>query len=252
MFDRWLSRARCPCDVAAKCWIEERLKWLDERFEDNAFQGTPIILPTRRFFPDPFDGSDHAVGALLYRVCGYMEVDPNRVDLQFRTDVGKLWLINDGGKYLPPGAAGTFQQNDDGFLITVDRSEIGDPMNLVGTFAHELAHARLMGEGHMCGDEFDNEILTDLTTVHFGLGLFLANSPRAWDSTFTKWPDTDLAKPEYMTAPMFAYSLAHLAWFRNEKRPEWLKCLRWDTRPYFYEALKYLESTRNSLFQPDR
>ena len=179
MFDRWLSRARCPCDAAAKCWIEERLKWLDDRFEDNAFQGTPIILPIRRFFPDPFDGSDQAVGALLYRVCGYMEVDPDRIDLQFRTDVGKLWLINNKGKYLPPGAAGTFQQNGDEFVITVDRSEIGDPMNLVGTFAHELAHARLMGEGHMSGDEYDNEILTDLTTVHFGFGLFLANSPRA-------------------------------------------------------------------------
>lgn len=243
--------ATCPVDSAAKDWIEQRLRWLYGEFPDSAFSLGPIILPTREFFPDPFDGSDRAISALLYRACGYMEVDPDRVDLEIVSNTGKLWLVNGSGKYLPSGAAGTFQERDETYHITIDRAEFGSPMDLVGTFAHELAHAKLMGERRVTGEDFDNEILTDLTTVHFGLGIFLANSPRAWDSTFTKWPGTNLAKPEYMTAPMFAYALAHLAWFREERRPRWAKFLRWDTQPDFKRALRYLLKTGDSSFKPN-
>ena len=244
------SRAKCPCDPAAKAWIELRLKWLYEEFPESAFSMGPVILPTSKYFPDPFDGSDRAVLALLHRVCGYMEVDPELIDVDFVSKAGNLWLVNESGKYLPPGAAGTYQEMEYTFHITIDRSEFGDPMNLVGTFAHELSHVRLMGERHVAGDEFDNEILTDLMTVHVGMGLFLANSPRAWDSTFSTWQGTNLAKPEYMTTPMFAYALAHLAWFREERHPPWSKFLRWDSRPDFKRGLRYLWQTRGSTFRP--
>ncbi len=75
-------------------------------------------------------------------------------------------------------------------------------MGLVGTMAHELAHVRLLGESRIMREVFDNELLTDLTGVHFGLGIFLANTSRNWDSHYSQWPDTDLFKPDYMTAPM--------------------------------------------------
>ncbi|MEO0359296.1 MAG: proton-conducting transporter membrane subunit, partial [Pseudomonadota bacterium] len=38
------------------------------------------------------------------------------------------------------------------------------------------------------GDEFDNELLTDLTVVFHGLGIFLGNGPRNWGR-----PVTDIA-----------------------------------------------------------
>jgi hypothetical protein len=38
-------------------------------------------------------------------------------------------------------------------------------------------------------DAYDNELLTDLTVVVFGLGIFLANLPR-WASQNKKWPGT--------------------------------------------------------------
>ena len=88
-------------------------------------------------------------------------------------------------------------------------------MGLVGTMAHELAHVRLLGESRIMREEFDNELLTDLTTVAFGLGVFLANTPRNWDSHLEKWPDSDLNRPEYMSPPMFGYALAHLALARR-------------------------------------
>ncbi len=247
----WLFPPSCPCDPAAKAWVEERLQWLGEEFDDHAFNGRTLVLPTSEFFPDPYDGSKRAARRLLDRVCGYMDVVPEQVALKFVSDAGKLWLVNDAGQYLPH-AAGTYEEGDRKFVLRIDRSGLDEPMTLVGTLAHELAHVRLLGEGRVMREEYDNELLTDLTVVFFGLGVFLANVPRNWDSDYTKWPGTDLHKPEYMTPPMFAYALAHLAWFRGERKPAWARHLHWNARPDFKQAVRFLFQTGESEFKPKR
>src|SRR6202042_2865006 len=78
----WLFAPSCPCDPAAKAWIEERLQWLAAEFDDHAFNGRPIVLPVPESFPDHYDGSERAARALLDRVCGYMDVDPDSVVLK--------------------------------------------------------------------------------------------------------------------------------------------------------------------------
>jgi hypothetical protein len=247
----WLFPPSCPCDPAAKAWVEERLQWLHEEFDDHAFNGRRLVLPTPDFFPDPYDGSNRAVRKLLDRVCGYMDVVPNLVTLEFMANASTLWLVNEAGQALP-SAAGTYQEGDRKFLIHIDRSGLDDPMGLVGTMAHELAHVRLLGESRIMSEEYDNELLTDLTVVFFGLGIFLANTPRNWDSQHKKWPGTKLIKPEYMTPPMFGYALAHLAWFRGEEKPAWKQYLHWNARPDFKEAVRFLFRTGESAFKPKR
>ena len=244
-------RPSCPVDPAAKQWIEERLQWLSEEFGSNAFGDKAVILPTPEFFPDPFDGSKRSVRALLDRVCEYMGVVPALVALKFVADAGKIWLVNESGDYLPH-AAGTYSEGERKYIIRIDRSGLDDPMGLVGTMAHELAHVLLLGEGRIMQETYDNELLTDLTTVFHGLGIFLANTPRVWDSQYTTWPGTKLRKPEYMTPPMFGYALAHLAWHRNEDKPSWARHLRWDARTNLKQGLRYLSRTADSAFQPWR
>lgn len=202
----WLFPPSCPCDPEAKSWIEERLKWLAEEFDDNAFNGRRIVLPTPEFFPDPFNTSTKSVRLLVDRVCSYMDVVPDLVDLELVAQASTIWLVNESGHYLPD-AAGTYEETEGRFLIRIDKSGLHDPMGLVGTIAHELAHVRLLGEGRIRSDSFDNELLTDLTVVHFGLGIFLANTPRHWDSGYSRWPGSRLVKPEHMTAPMFGWAL---------------------------------------------
>jgi hypothetical protein len=248
---QWLFRPSCPCDSAAKAWVEERLAWLAGEFDDSAFSGRRIVLPTPEFFPDPYDGSKKAVRSLIDRVCGYMDVVPDLVALKFVARAGKIWLVNDAGQYLP-GAAGTYEEGERKFIIRIDKSELDDAMGLVGTIAHELAHVRLLGESRIMREVFDNELLTDLTVVHFGLGIFLANTPRVWESHYSKWPDTDLLKPEYMTPPMFGWALAHLAWFCGEDRPEWAKYLSRGARANFKQGLRYLLTTEDSSYKPMR
>ncbi len=246
----WLFPPSCPCDPAAKAWIEERLEWLSGEFEDNAFAGRPVILPTPEYFPDRYDGSKRAIRAMLDRVSGYMGVDANQVALRFTEGKDKIWLVNDAGHYLPY-AAGTFHEAGGKFVVSIERTRLDDPMGLVGTLAHELAHARLLGEGRIMSEIYDHELLTDLTVVFLGLGIFLANAPRgAWESRYTKWPGTNLVKPEYMTSPMYGYALAHLAWHRHEDRPPWAKHLNLAARSNLKQGLRYLRKTASSNFKP--
>jgi hypothetical protein len=245
----WFS-ASCPVDVRAKSWIEERLLWLNREFEASVFSDDkPIVLPLQEYFPDPYDGSEESVWNMFQRICGYMDVAPSLIDLQFCSDAGNLWLVNDLGQYLPH-SAGTYSEGEEKFVVRVDRNGLDRPMELVGTLAHELAHVRLLGESRISRDAYDNELLTDLTVIFFGLGIFLANVPRNWESGYGKWPESDLKKPEYMTPPMFGYALAHLAWFRNEKKPDWARHLHPNARANLKQGIHFLEKTRDSVYQP--
>jgi hypothetical protein len=242
-------RPTCPVEPCAKRWIEERLQWLSGQFGLEVFTRRAIVLPLAEFFPDRYDGSDESVRTLLNRVCRYMDADPGLVEMELYTNPHDLWLVNEQGKYLPK-AAGTYHTNSEKTTIRLDTAQLAEPMNLVGTMAHELAHFRLLGEQRIPRDLFDNELLTDLTVVFHGLGIFMANSPRAWQSQMTTWPGTSVRRFEYMTHPMFGYALAHAAWLRGEQKPRWARHLRVDASCSFRQGLRYLWETGDSSFSP--
>ncbi len=243
-------KPKCPVDPEAKRWIEERLHWLSDQFGRDTFTRRAIILPTRDFFPDRMNGSEASVRNLLDQVCGYMDVDPELVVLELFTNETEVWLVNESGRYLPTGAAGLYEAQGDRTVIHIETTELMNLEALVGTMAHELAHLRLMGENRVTGDEFDNELITDLTAVFHGFGIFLGNSPRNWDSQYSQWPGSELRRPEYMTLPMFGYALAHAAWWRGEAKPDWAAFLRYGLRPCFKQGLRFLRETRGSSFAP--
>ncbi len=243
----WLFGSSCPLDPDAKTWVESRLLWLRDEFGADDLIAKPIVEPTDEFFPDRYDGSRAAVKTMFRRVCGYMGVRPSAVRLEFlRPSANPLFLVNDGGEAVPTEAAGLYE----GRVIRVNENEMADPMSLVGTLAHELAHQRLLGEGRLDPDVYDNELLTDLTVVFHGLGVFLANVPRHWDGNYTTWPDSDRRKPEYMTGPMFAYALALVAWVRGDERAGWARHLKSGARSEFAQSLRFLRKTGDSRLRP--
>ncbi|MCA8996516.1 MAG: hypothetical protein KDA80_06020 [Planctomycetaceae bacterium] len=237
-------RPTCPVDSAAKNWIESRLIWLSKQFGMDTFVRRAVVRPTNEFFECSYSPTPKGAQALLQQVSRYMDVDPDRVSINIFTDKNPLYFVNEQGLYLPK-VAGLYEE---GFQTTIhlESSQLENPMDLVGTMAHELAHLRLMGEGRVTGEGFDNELLTDLTVVFYGLGLFLANSPRAWQSQFSTWPGTNIKRPEYMTMAMFGYALAHAAWLRNERNPNWLKNLRPDARAETKQGIRFLFETSDS------
>ena len=97
----------------------------------------------------------------------------------------------------------------------------------------ELAHLKLLGGRHVHPDEPDNEPLTDLATVYFGLGVFTANSTvreSQWASG--GWEGWSVGSQGYLPQPVIAYSLALFAMHRHERRPAWVRHLRPDAKSY--------------------
>jgi hypothetical protein len=238
----------CPVDPCAKAWIERRFAWLIEQFGLKQWAHTPMIVPHPHYFPDAYDQTRAAAQVLLGRVCNYMKVTPTRVSLEFYSEANRPPFVDANG-YMTGGAAGLYQQGRK-HRIMIENDQLLEPMHLVGTMSHELSHARLLGEGRVSNDEYDHELLTDLNVVFHGLGIFLANAPRHWDGNFTRWPGTELKKPEYMTLPMLAYALGLWSWLRDEPKPFWLKHLRIPARSECKEALRYLFKTQDTTLRP--
>jgi hypothetical protein len=242
MFNWLRPRPRCPVDPTTRAWIDRRWRWLTDEFGPDLMIDAPTVLPTPEFFPDEYDTSDDAVRTLVDRVCEYMHVPPDLVDLDFYSESGRPAFVDDQGRAIG-GTAGLYRSGHR-FTIHLERSQFAHPMALVGTAAHELAHARTLGEGRCDPDEFDNELLTDLTVVFHGLGLFLANLPRHWPADADTWPGTDVYKPEYMTTPMFGYALALRCWLREEPLPKWKRHLHPGPRAEFKQALRFLQASQ--------
>jgi hypothetical protein len=182
-----------------------------------------------------------------------MGVDADAVVMQLFTDrtPGSIVALDPTRGF----AAGTWQGGEGPWqkgVVRIERSALDRPSDLVGTMAHELAHQRLLGEGRADPAAFDNELLTDLTAVYHGFGVFLANNPRKSTGKLSHWPGTTLFRPEYLSEPMLGYALAHLAWFRDEDRPAWAGHLRWAPRAVFQQGLRYLQKTADSSFLPVR
>lgn len=258
-------RPTCPCDPSAKQWVEDRLRWLVKQFGLHIILERPIVLPTPEFFPDPWDGTEQAARKMFRRVCKYMGVPADAVGLRFFNDqttptdraLGQDTFAAGTWSSVRPSWASDESEFDIGLpagegTISIERGSLDRPADLVGTLAHELSHQRLLGEKRFSADCFDNELLTDLTAIFHGFGIFIANDPRKSTGKLSKWPGTDLHMPEYLSEPMIGYALAHVAWLRDEPKPAWAGHLRWTPRGVFKQGLRFLQETGDSGFKPVR
>ncbi len=242
---------QCPVEAEDKAWIEESMLWLIEEFGADTLRNTLVILPTDEFFPDQFSRNEDDLRALVDQVCDYMDVDLERLELDIFTDDGGA--VSRGlpsYEYSHSGAAGHYKKRRGKFVISLESSQIGDPICLIATIAHELGHVRLLGEGRVSASFEDHEPLTHLLTVFLGMGVFTGNSVfsfRQWTDAFSQGWQSE--RRGYMTEEMFGYSLAAFAWIRGEIKPAWTKYLAGNVSGYFKSGHKYLEKTGDTLLK---
>jgi hypothetical protein len=232
-------RATCTIDPVTREWIENRWRWLTDQFGSELMISAPTILPTEEFFPDPYDASEAAARVMFDRVCGYMGTDAESVKLEFYSNNRQFSITNESGRDVGvPG--GTYHNSESGFVVRLDRAKLDQPMALVATMAHELAHVRLLGEDRIQSSQWDNELLTDLTAIFHGMGIFRANHPAYWHEHTSNWPNTDIPRPEYMTGSMLGYTLAYRNWLREELIVKWQRHLKPASRAEFKQATRFL------------
>jgi hypothetical protein len=172
----WFS-AKCPLEAEDKEWLEDAFQWLIDEFGAETLRDLTVVLPNDEFFPDCYSSSEEDLRRLVNRVCGYMDVEPSRVELRFFTDSASA-----SQQHLPvfesrdQGALGTYHKQRGKYVISLEKQQADEPANLIATVAHELAHVRLLGEERLDPDYEDGETLTDLATV-FWVWEFLPQIP---------------------------------------------------------------------------
>jgi hypothetical protein len=222
--------------------------WLVSQFGRDRLLDGKVILPTEEYFPAPYDQSEGGARILLDQVCGYMDVDPASVDLFFYSERQQV-VLNIEVVRPEGGTAGLYREQNARTTISLEISRLADPISVVATFAHELCHAHLLGAGRISPKEDDHEPLTDLATVYFGMGIFVANATLRDKSYHVgNWEGWSISRQGYLTAPILAYALALFAWLRRETQPGWAGYLRLDVRSPFREAQSYrLGKTKKAL-----
>jgi HEAT repeat protein len=237
----WFS-PRCPVDPPDKVWIERRMTWLTHVLGIDRCRDASVVLPIPQFFPGPYAGEEADAGPLFDRTCEYMGVDSGRFDLYFFDEE-----IVDGRNALGLYHGGERER------IGINRSELSDPVSLVGTLAHEVAHAILLGEGHIDREVDDHEYVTDLLTVFLGLGVFTANS--VMRESYTRgggWYTWLIGSRGYLSERSFGYALALFAWIRGEDGSAWENHLRPHARAIMRDSLTYLSKTGDVSSNPNQ
>lgn len=229
-----------------KEWLEKSFQWLLSEFGEDYFKKRQTILPEPAFFPDKYRGSEECVIALVKRVCSYMDVNPETIEIEFfvdRDDTASKHRL--GGYENHSGAAGLYFSGNSSQpkkRIALNVSAFKTPTKLVATIAHELGRVILLGDRKLSRDNPDHEYFTDLITVFLGLGIFTANST----FQFSQWQDHShqgwsASRLGYLPEEMFGYALAAYAWMRVESNPKWSQYLAMNVGHYFKQSLKYLE-----------
>lgn len=246
MFDWLFGAPACPVEPQDRTWLEGRTRWLVGEFGLSAARSARMVLPTPEFFPDPYDATRPAARRLIARVCRYMGVDPTGLEVGF-LDAGA-----------PPGeghrewAAGLYESDGFSVRVSIDEASLADPLAVVATAAHELAHVLLLGQGRLYGDEPDNEQVTDLLTVYLGFGVFTANS-RVRDRTTRSVASEQwsISRLGYLDQPQVGYALALWARLRGEGNPPWSRHLCADVRAYLKRGLRWLARNGDAVLDPE-
>jgi hypothetical protein len=253
----------CPVPQAERVWIERWMQWCVGEFGADALR-REVALPLPGFVPAHFTDTQEQTNELLWRVGAVMDADLSRVAVTLvepRTSTPGRWR-QVGGYHRVLGRE----------LIELDRGEAVRPAVFAAMIAHELGHARLIGERRLPRFGLDDAVpaiagpdagtagngeekLTDLVTVFLGMGVFNANAAHHYvkrvgysitpvgdftDQLLTGSRDEPSFCLGYLSVREFGYALAYYARLRDENAPPWARHLSGDVRSAFTRGVAYL------------
>jgi hypothetical protein len=139
-----------------------------------------------------------------------------------------------------------FGKNDVGkYDVFIEQRNMTDPENMVATLAHEFAHIKILGEKRL---DINDESLTDLTPVVFGLGIFNANASFKFFQGSDGWGHNSVG---YLKQQEWGYALALYAYYREERSPEWVKYLSKNIQADFRKSEAYIYANQDKVFMEE-
>lgn len=242
------SPSQCPVPENSRRWLDEAFPLLIDTFGEENIRTRKVLLPIPADFPIRYDGSIQTAWDTMHIVAAQMETTPEDIQLELYDD-GKS-SIDSGSPFGRNTSLATYKnigasaglylgrQEDGKYHIWLAKRSLTDPEALVAVLAHEIAHIKLLGDGRL---EKNDEMLTDLTTVVFGLGIFNANESFKEYKGFDGW---GYSRKGYLKQREWGYALALFAQLREEKDPVWVKHLTPNIRSDFSKSQKYLEEIK--------
>lgn len=243
----WKKKKKLPITEDDKIWVEENLNWLRTEFGEELFLEIRTVTPTLEFYNRNFDTTEMDAEFILERTMELMNINDINIKLEFFSD--GIVEMEDGKILSTPAdidgnwesATGTYELNEKEVIISIENQQLKDPVSLIATISHELAHYILLGENRI---EENDEYLTDLTAISYGFGIFIGNS-RFKFSQFTNneefgWQSSSQG---YLPEQIIAYSMAWLSIERNEKT-EYCKFMNQTMKKYFEQSFEYLKNEK--------
>lgn len=207
------KKYKCPVTPEDRAWIEENLIWLTGQFGLRPLSRPPVDL-SKKYFPSLYQSQQLDPFAICERIARHMDVDPEKVELGFYLDDpntqldAHVYVESDGKSSL--GLYWGQDHQEGNYQIQLNQTILDDPEKVISTLAHELAHAKLLGESRISQEREDHEYLTDLTAIFWGFGIFTGNSRfamKAWTSS-DGWSGWSMSTSGYLPLEMIGFSLA--------------------------------------------
>ena len=246
----FLSKGGIP-DEGMIHWILDTFDWLLlETGGWQPFDETPLVLPTDEFFPVSGRGHELATRLLeLVKKHAGMEEWDCRLVAQAdapndREMFGRIPMQSTGAS----GPAGTFSFNPRSQQVKLTYSPrlLTNPMQLVATLAHELAHYLIgtTSEPPPGGVQM-LEPATDIGAVFIGHGIFAANAAFHYqqyqDGNMHGW---EYSRQGYLDEQALAYALGVFIRLKGIDGKAAAHHLKDNPRAYLKDALKDLDRNR--------
>jgi hypothetical protein len=150
----------------------------------DTFLTAPLVEPSDRWFPDRWTPDADGVERLLRRVLAHAGLGELGLTIEidrFADARGKVLMDGRPGGH--EGTAAWFAGIHDGVCsFGVDTHQLGDPVGLIGTLAHEVGHAYRHANQLVQPVRAHEERLTDLTTIYLGFGVLTVNATQRFRS----------------------------------------------------------------------
>lgn len=201
-------------DASDREWLIDNLNRLIVRAGAGRFLSGRIVLPDDDHFPDRWEPNTEGVARITARLLAYAGMHGYQPAVA-------LWRDERG----PNDQTAAFFLGFDGnrCLFGVDGSYFDSPDLLVGTMAHEVAHAFRAAHDLVVAERDTEELLTDLTAVYLGFGVLLANGSyeyrsyqgRRGDVGNPHWSTYEHRKLGYLPYQAVSFALAAQAIARD-------------------------------------